>query len=85
MTRSAPGIPELTPAVVVTDPSWTNRCPRTQFTSRYFFSKALSLDQWPVAVRPSSSPAAARTADPLHTARTRAPPLAWSVTQSRRA
>jgi hypothetical protein len=83
MTRSAPGTPEVTPAVPVTGPSCTNRCPATQFTFGYCSAKAPSPDQWAVAVRPSRRPVAATTADPLQTPSTRAPARACVVIHAR--
>ena len=53
---SAAGTPEETAAVVVTDPSSTQRLPRTQCTAGRLFSRAPIRDQWLVASRPSSIP-----------------------------
>ena len=73
----AAGTPEVTAAVVVTDPSSTYRRPRTQCTAGRLAWRALMRDQWLVAWSPSSIPVAARTSAPLQTPRTLAPSSCW--------
>ncbi len=77
-------MPEVIPAVLVMFPSSTYRAPFTQCVSGYWFWRASTRDQWLVAVRPASSPAAAISRAPAQTESMRAPRRDCSATQARR-